>query len=58
MDRMPSVNDNSGWQVYVRPDGHADYVPSNVMTGYKVIYRDVGLSDAIRLSDEINAKDD
>lgn len=54
MARMPSVNDNSGWKVYVRPDGSADHLPSYVPTDYTVIYHDVGLSEAIRLADEVN----
>lgn len=54
MARMPSVNDSSGWKVYLRPDGSADYLPSYVPTDYVVIYHDVGLSDAIRLADEVN----
>lgn len=46
---------NWTWKVFVRPDGSADFLPTEEPTDFEVVYEDLSLRDAMALSDELNA---
>lgn len=46
---------NWTWKVYVRPDGTADFLPTDAATHFEVIREGLPLRDAMALSDEINS---